>query len=339
MLRKLTCIFVFIVLILSDLQSQPGIIGKLSIDTTVWEPTAYLSFIPDLENMYTISNEMIIDRAEISDSGSFVFDTKYLPEDDVLLRFHISKKGDLPASLIIGGKDENHFFFVANRKSRITIRSSSDSEFTKDIVIQGYSPNQTLLQINKIASFIDTVSFNDPIIKTEFIRSAIFEKLRTIADTCTNPLVALYALYKSKFDRNYPVNQQFYENFLIKWKHQKSEYFNKFREKIPSSRTEGSGLILFIAILSLAIGFLACLIYLKLFKKKQNLIQNLSVQERKIFTLLLEGKSNKEISENLSIGLNTVKTHINNIYSKLDVKSRKDIMNLDLDNRKIKNVL
>jgi DNA-binding CsgD family transcriptional regulator len=175
------------------------------------------------------------------------------------------------------------------------------------------------------------VSFNDPTIKTEFIRSAIFEKLRTIADTCKNPLVALYALYKSKFDRNYSVNQQFYENFLTKWKDQKSEYFNKFREKIPSSPKKGLGLIIFIAILSLVIGFLASLIYFKFFKKNQNLIQNLSVQERKIFALLLEGKSNKEISENLSIGLNTVKTHLNNIYSKLDVKSRKDVMNLNHD--------
>ena len=119
MVRKSTCIFIFFVLLFPNLHSQPGIFGKLSIDTTVWAPTAYLSFIPDLESLYTISNEMIIDRAEISDSGSFVFDTKYLTDEDVLLRFHISKKGDLPASLIIGGKDENHFFFVANRKSRI----------------------------------------------------------------------------------------------------------------------------------------------------------------------------------------------------------------------------
>jgi DNA-binding CsgD family transcriptional regulator len=331
MVRKSIYIFIFFVLNFPNLHSQPGIFGKLSIDTSVWAPTAYLSFIPDLESMYTISNEMIIDRAEISDSGSFVFDTKYLTDDDVLLRFHISKKGDLPASLIIGGKDENHFFFVANRKSIIIIKSSSDSEFIKDIVIQGYSPNQTLFRISKIASFIDTVSFNDPTIKTEFIRSAIFENLRTIADTCTNPLVALYALYKSKFDRNYSVNQQFYKNFLTKWIDQKSEYFNKFRDKIPSSRKKGLGLIIFIAILSLVIGFIASLIYFKFFKKNQNLIQNLSVQERKIFALLLEGKSNKEISENLSIGLNTVKTHLNNIYSKLDVKSRKDVMNLNHD--------
>ena len=334
MVRKLIFILVLSGLTF-DAYSQGGISVKLSLDTVVWDRTAYLSFIPDLDNMYTISNEMIIDRTEISDSGSFTFDTKYLPDYDVLLRLHISKKGDLPASLIIGGKDENHFFFVANNRSRIIIEGSSKTEFTRDIILQGYSPNQTLFQINKISSFADTVSFNNTIIKSEFVRGAIFQNLRSIADTCTNPLVALYALYKSNFERNYSSNQQFYKNFLTKWRHENSEYFNKFRDKIPSSRKEGNGIIILIAILSLVVGIISGLTYTRLFKKKSIPIQNLSVQERKIFALLLQGKSNKEISESLTIGLNTVKTHVNSIYSKLDVKSRKEIMNLDLDEKKI----
>jgi len=61
--------------------------------------------------------------------------------------------------------------------------------------------------------------------------------------------------------------------------------------------------------------------------KNNNLIKSLSVQERKIFTLLKDGKSNKEISEEFNIGLSTVKSHVNNIYSKLNIKSRKEGMN------------
>ncbi len=329
MVRRLTFILILFGLTF-NVFSQGGISGKLSLDTVVWDRTAYLSFIPDLDNMYTISNEMIIDRTEISDSGSFAFDTRYLPDYDVLLRFHISKKGDLPASLIIGGKDENHFFLIASRKSIIDINGS----FTKNITIKGYGPNQTLLQINKIAGCMDTVNFYSPVIKSEFIRSAIFENLRSISDTCKNPLVALFALYKSNFDRNYPVNQQFYYNFLKKWKNENSEYFKKFREKIPSSSLKRPGLIIVIVISSLLVGFISCLLYYKISRKKPVPLQDLSVQERKIFALLLEGKSNKEISESLTIGLNTVKTHVNSIYSKLDVKSRKEIMNLDLDEKK-----
>ena len=331
--KKLVYFLILIGFINQNLNSQPVIKGKLVIDTAIWAPVAYLSLIPDFDNMYTMSNELIIDKAIIDGTGSFTFNTQYLPNEDVLIRFHVSKKGDLPASLIIGGKDENHFFFIANRNSIITINDTSNSEFVKDILLGGYSPNQTLQNVDKIANYLDTASFNGPIIKTELIRSAIFEKLRSISDTCSNPLVSLYALYKSKFDRNYSVNQQFYKNFLLKWRHQKDSYFLEFRKKLPSSWTDRIGSSIFLGLLSFAIGFLICLAYFKLFKKKHNPLQDLSVQERKIFALLLEGKSNKEISEILLIGLSTVKSHVNNIYSKLEINSRKDLMNLSLDKK------
>jgi len=329
--KKLAYILILISFFNQNLISQSGIKGNIIIDTSIWAPVAYLSLISDFDNMYTMSNEMIIDKANINHSGSFEFNTQYLPNEDVLIRFHVSKKGDLPASLIIGGKDENHFFFIANRKAIILIEDTTNSEFVKDIILKGYLPNQTLQNVDKIANYLDTTSFNGTIIKTELIRSAIFEKLRIIADTCSNPIVSLYALYKSKFDSNYSINQQFYRNFLSKWRNQKTPYFLEFKKRLPSSLTKGIGSSIVIGILLLTIGFLSCLAYFKLYKKKQNLIQDLSVQERKIFALLKEGKSNKEISESLLIGLSTVKTHVNSIFSKLDINSRKDLMNLNHD--------
>ncbi len=49
---------------------------------------------------------------------------------------------------------------------------------------------------------------------------------------------------------------------------------------------------------------------------------NLSKQEMKVIKLIAEGYKNAEIAEKLFISQNTVKTHIKNIYSKLDVKNR-----------------
>jgi two-component system, sensor histidine kinase and response regulator len=54
----------------------------------------------------------------------------------------------------------------------------------------------------------------------------------------------------------------------------------------------------------------------------------LSVRERDVFRLIIEAKSNKEISDILNICLPTVKTHINNIYKKLNVVKRIDIANM-----------
>ncbi|NMH89063.1 response regulator transcription factor [Flavivirga sp. Y03] len=52
----------------------------------------------------------------------------------------------------------------------------------------------------------------------------------------------------------------------------------------------------------------------------------LSKQELNVKKLILEGKSNKDIADNLFISLSTVKTHITNIYSKLNVSNRTELI-------------
>ena len=62
-------------------------------------------------------------------------------------------------------------------------------------------------------------------------------------------------------------------------------------------------------------------------KKRLTIIEELSNQEMKIKKHIIEGKSNKEIAEELFISLNTVKTHITNIYNKLQVNTRVEALN------------
>lgn len=57
-----------------------------------------------------------------------------------------------------------------------------------------------------------------------------------------------------------------------------------------------------------------------LYKDKTNLI--LSKREKDIMKLMAQGMSNDEVSQNLFISIGTVKWHINNIFSKLEVKNR-----------------
>ena len=52
------------------------------------------------------------------------------------------------------------------------------------------------------------------------------------------------------------------------------------------------------------------------------LVESLSERDSEVLRLIAEGLSNREIAERLIVGTGTVKTHINNIYRKLDVKSR-----------------
>jgi LuxR family maltose regulon positive regulatory protein len=52
------------------------------------------------------------------------------------------------------------------------------------------------------------------------------------------------------------------------------------------------------------------------------LVESLSEREFEVLRLIVAGMSNREIAEILILEESTVKTHINNIYGKLDVHSR-----------------
>ncbi|MBS4207782.1 response regulator transcription factor [Bacillus sp. FJAT-50079] len=59
-------------------------------------------------------------------------------------------------------------------------------------------------------------------------------------------------------------------------------------------------------------------------KEKGNraLHEDLTNREKEILLLIAEGKSNQEIADQLFIGIKTVKTHVSNILSKLEVQDR-----------------
>jgi DNA-binding CsgD family transcriptional regulator len=69
----------------------------------------------------------------------------------------------------------------------------------------------------------------------------------------------------------------------------------------------------------------------------ENLVREYSIskREREIMELIVAGKSNKEIEEQLFISVNTVKNHVYHLYQKLGIKSRSQLMHLVLKNNHI----
>jgi len=55
---------------------------------------------------------------------------------------------------------------------------------------------------------------------------------------------------------------------------------------------------------------------------------NISAREKEIIRLIIRGKSNKDIEDALYISIKTVKSHIYNIYQKLGVKNRLELIHL-----------
>lgn len=58
---------------------------------------------------------------------------------------------------------------------------------------------------------------------------------------------------------------------------------------------------------------------------------NLTDREREVLTLLVAGASNREISEELSLSVATVKFHLTNIFSKLGARNRVEAVTIALE--------
>lgn len=55
------------------------------------------------------------------------------------------------------------------------------------------------------------------------------------------------------------------------------------------------------------------------------LVDELTERQREVYDLIISGKTNKEMITELFIEQSTLKTHINQIYKKLNIKSRREL--------------
>jgi NarL family two-component system response regulator LiaR len=60
---------------------------------------------------------------------------------------------------------------------------------------------------------------------------------------------------------------------------------------------------------------------------------NLTPREIQVLNLMVEGLNNPEISERLCISIGTTRTHVSNIFSKLEVTNRAEAITLSLRNK------
>jgi DNA-binding CsgD family transcriptional regulator len=314
---------------ISILSARTQITAKIDLDTTKWAPVAYLSHIPDFDQLNTISYEFIIENADISPKGIFTFQTNLLPDEEQLYRIHFSKKGDPSSSLIIGGKDHNHIFLLAKKEAKIQLIFQPGKKLINTLEYKGYQPNNALKYVNSMVNLLDSIDYFGGSLNRDFFRKAIFQQLRDFADTCSFPLVSLYAIYQSNFETDFFQNPAYYKKYHRKWSSQQSSYFKLFRKDLNISPEINPFFFVLIAVAILILIFVLLIIYRRKMNRTKNALIALTIQERKIFQSLKEGKSNKEIADEFAVSLSTVKSHVNNIYSKLGIKSRKEILDFE----------
>jgi DNA-binding CsgD family transcriptional regulator len=296
--------------------------GFIKIDSS-WSSNIYLSYIPTFSDIHSMSNEMIIADSEIDNFGHFEFDLDFLPKEQKIYRLHISKKADSKTSLIIGGLNENYFAFIANRDSKMEFKAKSSNPPFKNLIFKTESENFEFQKITSLVFKKDSIASVSGLSKRKFIEDRLNEELLNIADSSTNSLVSLYAIYKSSFESNYISKEKFYKSYLNKWSEIDNSYFNDFRKKLPIKKSKNNlARNIILSIILIIIGYALG----KLRFTRNNRVKKLSVQERKVFDLLKKGATNKDISDEFNIGISTVKSHVSSILNKLKVKSRKEIM-------------
>ncbi|MEM8891834.1 MAG: helix-turn-helix transcriptional regulator, partial [Bacteroidota bacterium] len=196
--------------------------------------------------------------------------------------------------------------------------------------------NPGLLQVDQILAEYEANASYDFSLGRAYLKIAKDEKLRHLADSTQNLLLALYALSQTHAEAHYLEKPEYYDAFFERWSEIKNPYLDDFRSSIQYQRAQDSPdfsqwLMSFCFLL---IGLLFWPLYQWVKhagrQESQNLLQDLSLQERKVFGLIREGNSNKEISEKLHIELTTVKSHVRNVYGKLKVNSRKEVVDFPM---------
>jgi two-component system, NarL family, response regulator DevR len=66
---------------------------------------------------------------------------------------------------------------------------------------------------------------------------------------------------------------------------------------------------------------------------EQNKLAILSAQERRVLALVAEGKTNKEIAEQMGLSDKTVKNYLSNVFEKLKINRRSQAAVMYLENR------
>jgi DNA-binding CsgD family transcriptional regulator len=314
-----------------------------------WQPKVYLAAIEKLNDYYRASADLVIRIAPIMADGTFVIEGDNLPAEKRFYRLYLMKEQnrDYDACLFVGGDDHNFIHVILDNNShlKVTVDENAFSPFG-NYQITGDRSNQLMQQLSDLVypSF-EFYKFRFPT-ELKLSEEKLHQDLRLFSDTCTNPLVSLAAVINTDFDEYFEKDQYFYEDFGERLKKElphsvyTKNYFRKLNYYAFEEQTKlpSWAVYLFMSLIMSLLAFVALSVYLYRKTKKlqlqlqtkheksslKELYQKLTLKEREILALIKTGKSNKEIASQLFVGLSTVKTHINKIYAKLEVKNRKE---------------
>ena len=319
--------------------------GKINLGEE-WQPKVFMAMVEKLSDYYRASPDLIVDIAVVNEDGSFVLEGKQLPEENRFYRLYLMKEQntDYDACLYVGGDDHNFIHLILNNHSALEIIADSSyySPFG-NYQVKGSIDNQLMRELARMvypSFYFYQIRFPSVLKLTE---ERLFHDLKLFTDTCSSDMAALAAMANIDMEVYYEEDPNFFKRFATRLEKALpgDVYTENFQRKLHYFEPIVRAPDWLIAVVILQ-GLLICLLLLRLLQLGKSsktalaeaapslaTIEKLTAKEQEILDLILAGKSNKEIASSLFIEVSTVKTHINKIYGKLNVKSRREVMDLN----------
>jgi len=316
--------------------------GNVVLDDS-WEPVIYLSAINSFDDFHTASYDFLVHESMVDSLGNFEMTNMLVPDHDRIYRLHICKKGDPVSTIIIGSKDENFLHFIMNNSSDIHLSPNPEDSAFRNSVISGNQANPSLNQLLHLQKELLVPPDLPSRQNREFRKQQVISGYKALVDTSSSLIIKLLALRLMEESLGMP-NLELMEktNDELQISDSSDPYYQSFVKELAFLRfqtggtpTSGTTWIPWLVLIILLIPTVLLLLKRRkppqqlVEKPDKSLLQSLSVQEKKVFDLLRNGASNKEISTELNIEVSTVKSHVYKIFSRLGVKSRKEIVNGD----------
>lgn len=323
------------------------------VDTERWQSDVYLSVIEDYRTLENIDNEQIISKTSVGNNGFFEFSGNQLEAEHRIYKLHVDNCDTY-------NQDSNHFdghcydskdiLFIAKHTDTISFPLSFDAEMFCDV----QSTNPKTAAFIKIDSLKEEMKFAYSEFRSKANRDLNnkkwFKTLQDFGAHLNEPLAELY-IYAFLSERGSPfhnyylediTSNTYYDNLLerLKTAYPNTTYTKQYEAEITSDKyiatpnkksSSFNWTYLLIGLLATSLVLNFWLISKARAKRKHSqseITEQLTKQEQNVLHLILKENSNKDIADALFVSVSTVKTHVNNVYKKLNVNSRDEIKSL-----------
>ena len=313
------------------------------LDTPEKNKRVYLSLL-QFDEVNSISPDQIITSTLTDSLGYFSFEGSLLSDNHALYRIYANLDEDVEGVQKYDMEDLKNFDnFIFSNKDTIVFERNSKFWFSSNRNTNPIDKEWKAYGLYTEKLRQEFSDFNYQKINNQTTRQYLGELKSFVTEKKTHPLTTLILLGnlpKSAIKKDLSAQPEFYVQLLSQLNdyYDSSSYalqYKGFLDDLYKSETR-EDLAFFkklsygLAILCLL--FLGVMVFLFLKLKHARTIQqapvdfSLTTQEEKVAELMIADKTNKEIATELFISLNTVKTHIRNLYAKLEVGNRTELM-------------